>query len=440
MSSFGSESAALSLPEISAGETGGRPGRRRRFGARVGMVWEVVTGGLVELWAHKMRSVLTLTLLMLGVFALVVMASVLDGVKDKIATGFAGMSWDGTMLVAPREARTSEEQKRFAGSPGLRYEDLARLTGPHEKIVGFAPRATRRVTVRTSSGSERVFVTGVTADYSWLMNRPVGLGRGLTEDDQKRRRTVAVVGATLASKLYGGTDPVGRDLVVEGVPYRIVGVQAPGMLFNEENYMDANGLHVPLETYMDRLDPDHKLAHVAVKLHDPADYEEMKTLVLSRIRQAHHGIDDVKVLDLDSEAAKGYADFLEQMRGWAIVLYSLAVTVLLVGGVGVLSVMLISFSERRYEIGLRKSLGATDGEILGQFLLEALVLAALGALIGTMGGAALCRALSDFFPYGLIVSRTGLAWGWGSALALAALFGLYPALRAAKLSPMEAMR
>ncbi len=417
------------------------PGRRRRgFGVRVALVWEIVTGGLVELWAHKLRSTLTLTLLMLGVFALVVMTSVLDGIQDKIATGFAGMSWDGTLVLAPRHAKTSEDQKRFAMSPGLRYEDLTRITAPHEKVLGFSPRATRRSVVRVAAGSERIFVNGVTAEYSFLMNRPVGLGRGITDDDQKRRSTVAVVGATLASKLFGGSDPVGRDIVIEGVPYRIVGVLASGQIFNDEMYMDANGVLLPLETYMDRMDSDHQLTLIAVKLRSKGDLDELSATMLGRARQAHHGIEDVEVKNLDAEGARAWQDFQNQMHGWAVVLYSLAGTVLLVGGVGVLSVMLISFSDRRYEIGLRKAMGADDHQILVQFLLEAVVLAALGAAVGTLAGGALCRALSDKFPYGLVVSSFGLGAAWVIALLLAFMFGLYPAIRAARLSPMEAMR
>src|SRR3954463_4314520 len=126
--------------------------RRRTLGTRVALVWEVITGGLIELWSHKLRSLLTLTLLMLGVFALVVMTSVLDGVKDKVSTGFAGMSWDGTLILVPRQAKTTEEQKRCAMSTGLRYEDLARVATPNPKVLGFSPRATRRSVVQTVSG------------------------------------------------------------------------------------------------------------------------------------------------------------------------------------------------------------------------------------------------------------------------------------------------
>ncbi|HEY4589692.1 MAG TPA: ABC transporter permease [Thermoanaerobaculia bacterium] len=414
--------------------------RRRTLGTRVALVWEVITGGLIELWSHKLRSLLTLTLLMLGVFALVVMSSVLDGVKDKVSTGFAGMSWDATVILVPRQPKTSEEQKRFAMSSGLRYEDLARLAAPHPKVLGFSPRATERSVVQTATGGERIFVNGVTADYSFLMNRLIGLGRGIMADDQRRHSTVAVVGATLAAKLFGGSDPVGKDVVIEGTPYRIVGVLASGQMFNEEMYQDANGALIPLETYMDRLDKDHQLTQVTVKLKAKRDLDEVSAAMLGRARQAHHGIEDVEVKNLDAELARASENFKSEIHGWSVVLFSLAGTVLLVGGVGVLSVMLISFSDRRYEIGLRKAIGADDGQILVQFLLEAVVLAAIGASIGTLAGSALCRALSDKFPWGLVVNPYGLAAAWGIALVLAVGFGLYPAIRAARLSPMEAMR
>ncbi len=408
--------------------------------ARLALVWEVIKGGFIELWAHKLRSLLTLTLLMLGVFALVVMTSLLDGVLDKVGTGFAGMAWDGTAVVQAKQAQTSEEQKRFAMSPGFRFEDLPRLTAPHPKVFAFLPRATKRSSVKTPGGIERMFVTGVTPEYARYMNRPIQSGRGITEDDRRRRSTVAVVGATLGAKLFGGADPVGRDITVEGVPYRIVGLQDRLQIFNEEIYYDANGIQIPLETYMDRIDPTHQLTSVAVKLARKSDLSEVSSVVIGRVRQAHHGIEDVEIKDLEAEAAKWYQQFLNEMRGWRIVLFSLAATVLLVGGVGVLSVMLISFSDRRFEIGLRKSLGASDGEILLQFLLEAAVLASLGAFVGTVAGATLCQALSSKFPYGLVVNPVGLVVAWCVALTLALTFGLYPAVRASRLTPMEAMR
>jgi putative ABC transport system permease protein len=432
--------AALPLPAATETAPRIREPRRLSLGAKLSLGWEIVKGGLVELWAHKLRSTLTLTLLMLGVFALVVMSSVLDGVMDKIATGFSGMSWDGTIMVAPDSPETTEEQKRFAMSPGLRFEDLPRLTAPNEKVLAYLPRATKESAVKVAGGTERCWVNGVWPDYARYMNRTIAMGRGLTDDDERRRSTVAVVGGTLGSKLFGGADPIGRDITVEGVRFRVVGVQAPSQIFSEDLWYDSNGITIPLQTYMDRIDPDHKLSSVTVKLARKRDNAEVSAMMIGRTKQAHHGIEDAKIVDLEAESVRAWANFLDQMRGWRVVLTSLAATVLLVGGVGVLSVMLISFSDRRYEIGLRKAMGASDTEILVQFLLEACVLAAVGASFGTFLGAAVCKALSANFPYGLVVNPMGLLVAWLTALVLALVFGMYPAVRASRLSPMEAMR
>lgn len=404
------------------------------------MGWEIIRGGLVELWSHKLRSLLTLTLLMLGVFALVVMTSVMDGVVDKIGTGFSGLSFDGTISIEAKVPETSQEQARFAMSPGLRYEDLGRLTAPAKDVAAFLPRAFRQVPVRVATGQERAFAMGVTSQWFPWQNRPVNSGRPLTEDDSRRRSPVAVVGSTLAGKLFGGADPVGRSVILDGQAFHIVGVLAPLQIMSDDTWMDANGVLIPIEAYMDRLDPSHKLTRLMVKLTDKTKVDEVSAMMLGRVKQAHHGIEDVEMADLGAELVQSWARFQDEIFGWRVVLQSLAATVLLVGGVGVLSVMLISYSDRRYEIGLRKALGATDRQILVQFLLEAVVLGALGALAGTVFGKLLCQALSASFPYGLVVNPIGLLTAWIVALGLSLAFGLYPALKASRLSPMEAMR
>ncbi len=416
------------------------PAKGRSFRAWINLLLEVVRNGFTELWAHKMRSLLTLTLLMLGVFALVVMTSVMDGVVDKISTGFAGLSFDGTVMLTAKAPETSEEAKRFAMSPGLRYEDLSRLTAPHPSILAFLPRSYRQGSVRILGGTERSFLIGVTPEYFSWMNRPAGSGRALTEDDARRRSAVAVVGASLASKLFGGVDPVGRTVQVEGQNLTVVGVLAPLQVMSDDTWIDGNGILMPLETYMDRMDTSHRLDQLSVKLRDKKQVDEAGAVLLARAKQAHHGIEDVEVADLSAELVKAFQQFEDQIWGWKIVMKALAATVLLVGGVGVLSVMLISFSDRRFEIGLRKAMGATDQEILVQFLLEALVLAALGAALGSLAGLLLCKALSSSFPYGLVVNGLGLFTAWATALGLSLVFGLYPALKASRLSPMEAMR
>lgn len=429
------------MSEIHASTPGyGEIKKRFTLVQNLALVGEVIVSGMQELWGHKLRSFLTLTLLMLGVFALVVMTSALDGLIDKTRTGFSSMGWDGTIVLAPRKPASKEETNRFAMSPGLRYEDLTRIALPHPQVTAYIPYTMAPTSIFINGKEEQVYITGTTADYFPILNRQIASGRPLTEKDQQRRSLVAVVGAALGGKLFNGADPVGRDVIVEGLSFRIVGMYAPKMLMTDKDTADTNGFTIPIETYMDRLDPDHSLEQIIVKLKRMSAMKEVSSLVLSRARQAHHGIEDVKIWDMGKELVKVNKELDKIVKGWRFVLNCLAGTVLLVGGVGILSVMLISFSDRRFEIGLRKSLGATDGQIFVQFLLEAIVLASLGAFSGTMAASFACTTLGHKFPYGLPLNVYGLLLGWIIALMLALIFGLYPAYRAKALSPMEAMR
>ena len=250
----------------------------------------------IELWAHKLRSTLTLTLLMLGVFALVVMTSVMDGVMDKIATGFSGMSWDGTVMLAPDSPATTEEQKRFAMSPGLRCGGPA--APDRARIRRSWPTCRARPSSRRSrsrAAPSGCWINGVWPDYGRWMNRPIAMGRGLTDDDERRRSTVAVVGATLGSKLFGGADPVGRDITVEGVALprrRRPGAQPDlhrGALVRRQRHLDpAPDLHGPdrLRATSSRTSRSSSRAK--------RDMAEVSAMMIGRAKQAHHGIEDVE--------------------------------------------------------------------------------------------------------------------------------------------------
>jgi len=156
--------------------------------------------------------------------------------------------------------------------------------------------------------------------------------------------------------------------------------------------------------------------------------------------QAHNGIRDVHVENVGKEILKERGNIVRILRNWRIVFFSIAGVSLLIGGVGIFSVLKISISERLFEIGLRKAMGATDAEVFMQFLIEAVTLSVVGALIGLAGGIALVKVISGFFPAGLPVSMFGLSVASGFAISIGLLAGLYPSISASRLEPVEALR
>ncbi|HEX9491760.1 MAG TPA: FtsX-like permease family protein, partial [Thermoanaerobaculia bacterium] len=203
---------------------------------------------------------------------------------------------------------------------------------------------------------------------------------------------------------------------------------------------ETEGVYVPFSIYQDMFGRTHAISYMLAQAVTPEKSVDAEDEAARLYSQAHNGIHDVRVSNVGKEILKERGNILRILRNWRIVFFSIAGVSLLIGGVGIFSVLKISVGERLFEIGLRKSMGATNAEIFGQFLIESVTLSAVGALIGLAGGILLVRAISGFFPAGLPVSLFGLSVASGFAISIGLLAGLYPSIAASRLEPVDALR
>ncbi len=404
---------------------------------------EAVRTSLAEIGAHKLRSALTLLGIVLGTTALVVMVSVIGGLADAVEKGLADLGYDGVIIVVPREAENTIERKKQGFSWGLRRADGAVIERGREVIEEAAPVVgLGDETARLNGQTLRVTVEGVTPAWGRIRNREAETGRYLVERDLETRATVALLGHTLKEDVFGTEEAVGREILIRGVRFRIVGVLrhfGTRQVNDDEMRRDNSKVYIPLTTaqqYFLGEDTVHAWAFQA----DPMELERAQGEVEDLMRRSHHGITDFKVENIGEELLRIRGQIDELVRNWKMVLASIAGISLLVGGIGIFSVMQISIGERTYEIGLRKSMGATDPEIFGQFLVESVSLSLVGGMLGAALGYGITLLAGTAFEDGLPVSPVGLLIAAGFAIVIGLGAGVYPALRASRLHPVDAIR
>lgn len=404
---------------------------------------EAVRATLAEIWAHKLRSGLTLTGVVLGTMAVVIMITLIEAVKVMVWDGLKGLGFDGVMFVSARPPEDPSERKKQSFSRGLSPRDVAVVReGTNFLEAVAAVRITEKV-VSARGESRRGRVFGVTPSYAAVHDREVQRGRWFVQSDEEERRKVAVLGAELAENLFGTDDPVGRQVRIGDVLFQVVGVQTRlGNRFANSGWTrrEMQGVFVPLASYSAYLQGGERLAILSVKTSEKDNLHLVKAEVERLLRRAHRGITDFEVENIADEILRAEKEITVVLRNWTIVLAAIAAISLLVGGVGIYSVMKISLLERLYEIGLRKAIGATDHAILLQFLLESTTLSALGGVLGCGLAAALAGVLSPHFEAGLPLSPLGLALGISFAAAAGVFAGMFPSLAAARLTPVEALR
>jgi len=404
---------------------------------------EAVRTSLAEIRAHKLRSALTLVGIVLGTTALVVMVSVIGGLADAVEKGLADLGYDGVIIVVPNEAEDPIERKKQGYSRGLRRADGAVIERGREVIDEAAPVVgLGDEPARINGQTLKITVEGVTPAWGRIRNRDAEIGRYLVERDVETRATVALLGHTLKEDVFGNEDAVGREILIRGVRFRIVGVLrhfGTHQVNDDEMRRDNSKVYIPLTTaqkYFLGEDTVHAWAFQA----DPLELERAQGEVEDLMRRSHRGITDFKVENIGEELLRIRGQIDELVRNWKVVLASIAAISLLVGGIGIFSVMQISIGERTYEIGLRKSMGATDPEIFGQFLVESVSLSLVGGMLGAALGYGITLLAGTAFEDGLPVSPTGLLLAAGFAIVIGLGAGVYPALRASRLHPVDAIR
>ncbi len=430
-----------------AGDGNGNGGRRPGFIGRVfgGVAFsEAVRTSFSEIWAHKLRSALTLVGVVLGTTAVVVMVTMIEGIKVMIWDGFYSLGYDGVMFVSSRPPDDPVERKKAFFSRGLTMSDIDDLQKWGEQFTSVAALNATETIVHGGGTEIRARVMGVTPSYSVVRNRSVSAGRWLMDSDERATRRVAVLGTELAAKLFGSDDAVGREVRVGSVRFEVVGVESKigNAMVNDGGFTrrEMNGVLVPLATFRAYLRGGERIGALMIKTEDKEQLAAVQDELERLVRRAHHGVGDFHVEDVASEMLKASKQVTELLSNWTVVMAAIAGISLLVGGVGIYSVMKISLVERLYEIGLRKAIGANDRAILMQFLVESTTLSAVGGLLGCGLGALVARLASGSFEAGLPLAPLGLALGIGFAVAVGVFAGIFPSLSASRLTPVDALR
>ncbi len=405
---------------------------------------EIVRTAAGEVRHHKLRSTLTLLGIVLGTLSITVMTSLLDGVVQTVWDGMDKLGLDGVVFVVPREAKNLREAEMLARSKGLQPADAAILRARARAVQAVAPIQYGDGVVRRGPVERRVQVLGITEDYARVRNRHAARGRYVGPADERAYARVAVLGSRLAKRLFGSDDPLGKAVTVDGRTFAVIGVGEAldnQFVHDGDALEEMEGLALPLATIRKLVSGEEDpVSVIAVRTGDPARLGELVSEIEAGLTLAHRGAQDFKVENVAQEIVKARRDVAVQLRNWRIVLGTIAGISLAVGGIGLLSVMLIAIGERLYEIGLRKALGATNGQVFVQFLAESVFLALLGGVIGAGAGAGITMAAGRFFKSGLPVNVGGLALAIGIAFALGVVYGAYPALVASRLAPVDALR
>ena len=389
-----------------------------------------------SLIANKMRSILTMLGIIIGVAAVIALVSIGNGVKQDIQNSISSLG-SNLLMVMPGAPRTPGVRPSQGSMKSLKvsdYQAISKLDG----VKAASPYTANSYVTIYQSKNWTTTVSGVSSNFQDVNNWTMAEGRFISSKNVENRERVAVVGQTVVKNLFAGEDPVGKEIRVKNIPFRVIGVlnsKGNGTMGNDQDDV----IFIPYTTAMERVEGVDYLRMVYVVASDDNGIDRLQSDIENLLR-VRHSIKDTNLDDFNIQNMKSIMETMEQTTGTlTLFLGAVAAISLVVGGIGIMNIMLVSVTERTREIGIRKALGATYFVIVTQFLIEAVVISLMGGLIGIALGIGASKLIGLASGMSTVISVPTIVLSFAFSMAIGLVFGIYPARKAAKLNPIDAL-
>jgi putative ABC transport system permease protein len=403
--------------------------------------------GFENLLLHRLRSALTMLGMIFGVAAVVSMLSIGAGARQKVMALIEQMGVHNLIVEAKETTEWQAHQKIRQISPGLTLQDYRVIRDDVSDILASTPR--KRMTPSKTipkAQQEAPTVYGVTPSYTRIAGLRVLEGRFFDEDDERHATPVCVLGAAAKSSLFGAADPVGQYVKINEQWFRVIGLASPQLSsqteLSEVPSQDLNNIiYVPLNAAIFRLEDTYsdlrdEIDGIYLNMRENTDLPAAAQVVRAVLDSSHHSAGDFSVL----VPAELLAEQKRTERLFSAVMVAIASISLLVGGIGIMNIMLASILERTREIGVRRAVGARQSDIVRQFVVEATIISFVGGSFGIVFGFIMSRLIAWLAGWSTIVTATSIFLAFFVSITVGLIFGIYPAMKAARLDPVEAIR
>jgi len=402
-------------------------------------VMAIIRIAMRALARNKMRSSLTMLGIIIGVGAVIAMVSVGQGAQQQAQQQIAAMG-SNILFVGSGTVTRGGMRMGSGATKTLIYDDMLAILRESPAVKAAAPGSQSSAQVVYGNDNWATQINGTEPQYFDIRTWPFQEGSSFSQNDVVMAANVAVIGETVRKNLFGATDPVGETIRISNLPFKVVGVLVPKGTSAAMGQDQDDVIIVPITTLQKKITGQDWLRWIMVSaISREASYtaqQQITSLLRDRHRIRSGQDDDFMVRNLADVA--DLAD--QQARLFTVLLASIASISLIVGGIGIMNIMLVSVTERTREIGIRMAIGATEGDVQQQFLIEAIVLSLVGGAVGIMSGVGASYLITQTLGWPVLVSPMAIVAAVVFSMAVGIFFGFYPARKAARMDPIEALR